>query len=56
MKMVTSLFQTAIKEKRRADDPTQDIKLPRSATHAVDEDDIPTLHEVDLMAKRISPQ
>ncbi|WP_078872343.1 phage integrase central domain-containing protein [Streptomyces sp. NRRL S-337] len=30
MKMVTSLFQTAIKEKRRADDPTQDMKLPRS--------------------------
>ncbi|MFC9880269.1 tyrosine-type recombinase/integrase [Streptomyces libani] len=56
MKMVTSLFQTAIKEKRRADDPTQDIKLPRSATHAVDEDEIPTLYEVDLMAKQISPQ
>ncbi|MHB6909459.1 tyrosine-type recombinase/integrase [Streptomyces sp. DB-54] len=56
MKMVTSLFQTAIKEKRRADDPTEGIKLPRSATHAVDEDEIPTLYEVDLMAKQISPQ
>ncbi|MGW5114410.1 tyrosine-type recombinase/integrase [Streptomyces noursei] len=56
MKMVTSLFQTAIKEKRRADGPTEGIKLPRSATHAVDEDEIPTLHEVDLIAKQISPQ
>ncbi|MFJ5952539.1 tyrosine-type recombinase/integrase [Streptomyces noursei] len=56
MKMVTSLFQTAIKEKRRADDPTEGIKLPRSATHAVDEDEIPTLYEVDLIAKQISPQ
>lgn len=56
MKMVTSLFQTAIKEKRRADDPTEGVKLPRSATHAVDEDEIPTLHEVDLIAKQISPQ
>ncbi|GGU41798.1 integrase [Streptomyces albospinus] len=56
MKTVTSLFQTAIKEKRRADDPTEGIKLPRSATHAVDEDEIPTLHEVDLIAKQISPQ
>lgn len=56
MKMVASLFQTAIKEKRRADDPTEGVKLPRSATHAVDEDEIPTLHEVDLIAKQISPQ
>ncbi len=56
MKLVTSLFQTAIKEKRRADDPTEGIKLPRSATHAVDEDEIPTLDEVDLIAKQISPQ
>ncbi|MFE6690050.1 tyrosine-type recombinase/integrase [Streptomyces sp. NPDC057743] len=56
MKMVTSLFQTAIKEKRRADDSTEGIKLPRSATHAVDEDEIPTLYEVDLLAKQISPQ
>ncbi|MGW7002617.1 tyrosine-type recombinase/integrase [Streptomyces sp. NPDC054933] len=56
MKMVTSLFQTAIKEKRRADDPTEGVKLPRNATHAVDEDEIPTLHEVDLIAKQISPQ
>ncbi|WP_236076525.1 hypothetical protein [Streptomyces coffeae] len=25
-----------------------------NATHAVDEDDTPTLHEVDLIAKQIS--
>jgi integrase len=56
MKMVTSLFKTAIKEKRRPDDPTDGVKLPRTGAQAVDEDEIPTLHEVDLIAKQISPQ
>lgn len=56
MKMVKHLFQTAVEERRRQDDPTDGIKLPRSAAHAVDEDEIPTLHEVDVIAKQISPQ
>lgn len=56
MKMVTSIFKTAIKEKRRSDDPTDGIKLPRAGSHAFDEDEIPTLYEVDLIAKQISPQ
>ncbi|MFD7338093.1 tyrosine-type recombinase/integrase [Streptomyces violascens] len=56
MKMVTSIFKTAIKEKRRPDDPTGGTKLPRTGSHAVDEDEIPTLNEVDLIAKQISPQ
>ncbi|TKA06328.1 tyrosine-type recombinase/integrase [Actinacidiphila oryziradicis] len=56
MKLVTHIFQTAVEEKRRAEDPTEGVKLPRRATHAVDEDAIPTLHEVDLIAKQISPQ
>ncbi|MER6358850.1 tyrosine-type recombinase/integrase [Streptomyces sp. NPDC001634] len=56
MKLVTHIFQTAVEEKRRADDPTDAVKLPRRAAHAVDEDEIPTLHEVDLIAKQISPQ
>lgn len=56
MKMVTSIFKTAVKEKRRPDDPTDGIKLPRTGSHAVDEDEIPTLHEVDLIAKQIAPQ
>lgn len=55
MKMVTSIFKTAIKEKRRSDDPTDGIKLPRAGSHAVDEDEIPTFYEVDLIAKQISP-
>ncbi|WP_338672659.1 site-specific integrase [Streptomyces sp. SCSIO 30461] len=56
MKMVTSIFKAAIKEKRRPDDPTDGIKLPRAGAHRVDEDEIPTLHEVDLIAKQVSPQ
>ncbi|MFJ6695765.1 tyrosine-type recombinase/integrase [Streptomyces sp. NPDC091272] len=56
MKMVSSIFKTAFKEKRRADNPTDGIKLPRTSTHAVDDDEILTLHEVDLIAKQISPQ
>ncbi|MFJ9362160.1 tyrosine-type recombinase/integrase [Streptomyces mirabilis] len=56
MKMVTSIFRTAVKEKRRPDDPTEGVKLPRTGAQAVDEDEIPTLHEVDLIAKQISPQ
>ncbi|MFG2251611.1 tyrosine-type recombinase/integrase [Streptomyces mirabilis] len=56
MKMVTSIFKTAVKEKRRPDDPTEGVKLPRTGAQAVDEDEIPTLHEVDLIAKQISPQ
>ncbi|MEU7635815.1 site-specific integrase [Streptomyces sp. NPDC039016] len=56
MKLVTSLFRSAVKEKRRPDDPTDGVKLPRCAPHAVDEDRIPTLDEVDLIAEHISPQ
>ncbi|MGH4033983.1 tyrosine-type recombinase/integrase [Actinomycetota bacterium Odt1-20B] len=56
MKMVSAIFKTAVKEKRRRDDPTDGIKLPRTGSHAVDEDEIPYLHEVDLIAKQISPQ
>ncbi|MGW7074615.1 tyrosine-type recombinase/integrase [Streptomyces sp. NPDC054866] len=55
MKMVTSLFRSSVKEKRRPDDPTEGVRLPRIAPHAVDEDKIPTLDEVDLIAQHISP-
>lgn len=55
MKMVKYMFSTAVEEKRRADNPVDGVKLPRTATHAIDEDEIPTLHEVDLIAKQISP-
>ncbi|MFI8879502.1 tyrosine-type recombinase/integrase [Streptomyces sp. NPDC055243] len=43
------------KDKRRPDDPTDGVKLPRSASPALDEDLLPTLAEVDLIAERISP-
>ncbi|MGW4762325.1 tyrosine-type recombinase/integrase [Streptomyces pseudogriseolus] len=55
-KMVTSLFRTVVREKRRSDDPIDGVKLPRARKQAVDSDEIPTLDEVDLIAKQISPQ
>lgn len=56
MKMVKYLFATAVEDKRRTDNPADGVKLPRTVPRAVDEDEIPTLHEVDLIAKQISPQ
>jgi integrase len=56
MKMVRHLFVTAVQERRIAQDPTAGIKAPRTAAQAVDEDEIPTLEEVELIAKQISPQ
>ncbi|MFI2184989.1 tyrosine-type recombinase/integrase [Streptomyces sioyaensis] len=56
MKMVSNIFRTAVKEKRRPDDPTEGVKFPRPGTKEVDEDEIPTLDEVELIAKQISPR
>jgi integrase len=56
MTMVTSLFLTAIQDKRIIENPTEGVKLPRDSGQAIDADRIPTLHEVDLIAKQISPQ
>jgi integrase len=56
MKMVKYMFSTAVEDKRRPDNPADGVRLPRTATHAIDEDEIPTLHEVDLIAKQISGQ
>jgi integrase len=55
MKMVKHLFNTAIQEKRIAEDPCARVRTPRVPSRAVDEDEIPTLDEVDLIAKQIAP-
>ncbi|MEV3856970.1 tyrosine-type recombinase/integrase [Streptomyces sp. NPDC050095] len=55
MKMVSGLFRSAVRDKRRPDDPTDGVRLPRRAPHALDVDSIPTLHEVDLIAQHIAP-
>ncbi|MFE3375806.1 tyrosine-type recombinase/integrase [Streptomyces anulatus] len=55
MKMVSSLFESAVRDKRRPDDPTKGVRIPRSASPALDEDLLPTLQEVDLIAAHISP-
>ncbi|MGW0734492.1 tyrosine-type recombinase/integrase [Streptomyces sp. NPDC002851] len=55
MKMVGGIFRTAAEEKRRADNPVDGVTIPKASPNAVDEDEIPTLYEVDLLAKQIAP-
>ncbi|MYT31719.1 MULTISPECIES: tyrosine-type recombinase/integrase [unclassified Streptomyces] len=56
MNIVTAMLDAAIIEKRISENPAKGVKLPRTSTMAVDEDEIPTLEEVDLLAHHISPQ
>lgn len=56
MKFVAAMMQAAVTEKRIAENPAAGVKVPRTSSFAVDEDEIPTLEEVDLVAKYISPQ
>ncbi|WP_328844810.1 tyrosine-type recombinase/integrase [Streptomyces sp. NBC_00258] len=55
MKMVKHIFWSAKEEKRIREDPTKDVKNA-PGSHAVDEDEIPTLPEVRLLHKHMSPQ
>lgn len=56
MKFVTAMIEAAIIEKRISENPAVGVKIARTSTLAVDEDEIPTLEEVELLAKHISPQ
>lgn len=55
MKMVKHIFWSAKEEKRIQEDPTKDVKNA-PGSRAVDEDEIPTLDEVRLLHKHMSPQ
>lgn len=55
MNMVGHLFRTAVQEKLIPVNPVDGVKLPRAGSAAVNEDEIPTLEEVDLIAKHITP-
>lgn len=55
MKLVRLIFWSAVQEKRIQDDPARDVKTapgPRS----VDEDEIPTLTEVQWLYEHMAPQ
>jgi integrase len=54
MKLVKLIFWSALQEKRIQDDPCKDVKNA-PGSFAVDEDEIPSLEEVQLIAKHIAP-
>ncbi|MFF3691993.1 tyrosine-type recombinase/integrase [Streptomyces sp. NPDC002221] len=55
MKMVKHIFWSAKEEKLIQEDPAKDVVI-KPTNNAVDEDEIPTLDEVNLIHKHISPQ
>ncbi|MFJ9622157.1 tyrosine-type recombinase/integrase [Streptomyces sp. NPDC101181] len=54
--MVAAMLEVAVVEKRIPDNPARGVRVSRVAPCAVDEDEIPTLGEVDLIAEHIAPQ
>ncbi|RPF45713.1 site-specific recombinase XerD [Streptomyces sp. Ag109_G2-6] len=56
MKFVAAMLEAAVVEKRISENPAKGVKIPRTSSLAVDEDEIPSLEEVELLAKHISPQ
>ncbi|MFJ4203576.1 tyrosine-type recombinase/integrase [Streptomyces sviceus] len=56
LKFVAAMLESAVTEKRISENPARGIKIPRTSSLAVDEDEIPDLGEVELLAKHISPQ
>ncbi|GAB4588676.1 tyrosine-type recombinase/integrase [Nocardia sp. IFM 10818] len=56
MRFVTGMIQDAVAKKYIPDNPAKGVKAPRVASAKVDEDEIPSLGEVDMMRETISPQ
>ncbi|QPP06761.1 hypothetical protein G4Z16_10560 [Streptomyces bathyalis] len=56
MVMVAALLEAAVVDKRIADNPARSIRISRRDALSVDEDEIPTPAEVDLIAGHIAPQ
>ncbi|MFE2104349.1 tyrosine-type recombinase/integrase [Kitasatospora sp. NPDC059463] len=56
MKFVTAMMEAAVTEKRIPDNPAAGVKIVRTSSLAVDEDEIPTPDEVHLLATNISRQ
>lgn len=56
MVMVAAMLEAAVVDKSIPDNPARGIRVSRAAPCAVDEDEIPTLGEVDLIAEHIAPQ
>lgn len=56
MVMVAAVLEAAVVDKRIPDNPARGIRVSRRDVLAVDEDEIPTPAEVDLIADHIAPQ
>ncbi|MFE2375856.1 tyrosine-type recombinase/integrase [Streptomyces sp. NPDC059398] len=56
MVMVAAVLEAAVIDKRISDNPARGIRVTRRDAPAVDEDEIPTPAEVDLIAAHIAPQ
>lgn len=56
MVMVAAMLEAAVVDKRIPDNPARGVRISRARPLAVDEDEIPTPGEVDLIAKHIAPQ
>ncbi|MFJ3930470.1 hypothetical protein [Streptomyces sp. NPDC090029] len=56
MVMVAAMLEAAVVDKRIPENPARGVRISRAAPCAVDEDEIPTLGEVDLIAARIAPR
>ncbi|MEV8412282.1 hypothetical protein AB0P45_01515 [Streptomyces niveus] len=56
MVMVAAMLEAAVIDKRIQENPARGIRISRRDAPAVDEDEIPTPGEVDLIAKHIAPQ
>ncbi|MFC8128460.1 tyrosine-type recombinase/integrase [Streptomyces sp. NPDC057302] len=56
MVMVAAVLEAAVVDKRIPENPARGIRVSRRDALAVDEDEIPTPAEVDLIAEHIAPQ
>ncbi|MFH8583073.1 tyrosine-type recombinase/integrase [Streptomyces celluloflavus] len=54
MVMVAAIMEAAVADKRITENPARGIRIPRRHAVAVDEDEIPTPAEVDLIAAHIT--
>ncbi|MFG2760725.1 tyrosine-type recombinase/integrase [Streptomyces wuyuanensis] len=55
MVMVAAIMEAAVVDKRMTENPARGIHISRRDAVAVDEDDVPTPAEVDLIAAHIAP-
>ncbi|MGW6393541.1 tyrosine-type recombinase/integrase [Streptomyces sp. NPDC055103] len=56
MVVVAAMLEAAVADKRIPDNPARGVRISRAGLCAVDEDEIPTLGEVDLIAAHIAPR